>query len=296
MSPEELCELANALDWPSMRDQLWQLGCDPDEAISYLCQQANAESINSSLIQRLRECLPTAADGPDHRTYCTVLGEDLRAAVEELSRQAEAVPVAFEYRWTNPGDYEDQPDSMLEWKRVEPSITRTVAETIADLKGYRHDGKPCYEVRALYTHPAPEAQATRLRAAQMIEELTNETNNQAAEIERLKVAYEQLKIESLAANLMGNVTPTVNMADCETYCNTAIRLTAERDALRKDAERMRTALEWYADEAKACARNSSKSDHASTQALLASVTVLSLDNGRRAADAICTTTPREPSS
>ena len=41
----------------------------------------------TNLLPRLREALPTAADGPDHRTYCTVLGEDLRAAVEALSGQ-----------------------------------------------------------------------------------------------------------------------------------------------------------------------------------------------------------------
>ena len=40
MSPEELRKLANALDWPSMRDQLRQLGCDPERVVVYLRRQA----------------------------------------------------------------------------------------------------------------------------------------------------------------------------------------------------------------------------------------------------------------
>lgn len=43
---------------------------------------------------------------------------------------------------------------------------------------------------------------------------------------------------------------------------------------------LRTALEWYADEARAFAKNSASANQ--YHALLASVAVLSLDNGRRA--------------
>ena len=36
------------------------------------------------LVAKLRECLPTTADGPDHKTWCSVLVSDLRQATEEI--------------------------------------------------------------------------------------------------------------------------------------------------------------------------------------------------------------------
>ena len=52
----------------------------------------------------------------------------------------------------------------------------------------------------------------------------------------------------------------------------------------KDAEiaRLRDALDWYADEARACAANSGSGKHTAAESLLASVTVLALDGGKRA--------------
>lgn len=47
-----------------------------------------------------------------------------------------------------------------------------------------------------------------------------------------------------------------------------------------DIERLRAALEWYRDEAKALAKNMAGGAH--TQGVLASVTVLTLDAGQRA--------------
>ena len=38
------------------------------------------------LVERLRQCLPTMADGPDHKTWCSVLGTDLREAADEIER------------------------------------------------------------------------------------------------------------------------------------------------------------------------------------------------------------------
>ena len=41
-------------------------------------------------VAKLRKCLPTADDGPDHKTWCSVLGSDLREAadeIDELDRQ-----------------------------------------------------------------------------------------------------------------------------------------------------------------------------------------------------------------
>ena len=41
--------------------------------------------VPNELIERLRGCLPTVADGMDHKTWCCVFGSDLRQAVELLS-------------------------------------------------------------------------------------------------------------------------------------------------------------------------------------------------------------------
>jgi hypothetical protein len=47
------------------------------------------------LVRRLRECLPRLGDEPDHKTWCTVLGSDLREAVEKLAAQPAQEPVAL---------------------------------------------------------------------------------------------------------------------------------------------------------------------------------------------------------
>lgn len=62
---------------------------------------------------------------------------------------------------------------------------------------------------------------------------------------------------------------------------------AELDAaVAAERERLRSALEWYAAEARSCAKHSHTGNHAAQQALLASVTVLALDGGRRADEAL----------
>lgn len=61
---------------------------------------------------------------------------------------------------------------------------------------------------------------------------------------------------------------------------------AVESAVTAERERLRSALEWYADEARACAKNSHTGNHAAPQALLASVTVLALDGGQRADEAL----------
>jgi hypothetical protein len=63
------------------------------------------------------------------------------------------------------------------------------------------------------------------------------------------------------------------------------------DNMRDEIERLRAALNWYADEARACAKNSHTSNHAAGAALLASVTVLALDGGKRADAALRALTP-----
>jgi len=64
-------------------------------------------------------------------------------------------PVMYQYRWLNPGDNPDQPESELEWKLVEVRnvYTDTIANRIDELRGYRFSGKPVYEVRPLYAAP-----------------------------------------------------------------------------------------------------------------------------------------------
>ena len=55
---------------------------------------------------------------------------------------------------------------------------------------------------------------------------------------------------------------------------------------------LREALEWYRDEAEALARNVATGVH--TQAVLASVTVLAIDRGKRAETALAALTRDEP--
>ena len=68
-------------------------------------------------------------------------------------------PVMYQYRWLNPGDKPDQPESELEWKLVEVRnvYTDTIANRIDELRGYRFNGKPVYEVRPLYAAPPTQS-------------------------------------------------------------------------------------------------------------------------------------------
>jgi hypothetical protein len=57
---------------------------------------------------------------------------------------------------------------------------------------------------------------------------------------------------------------------------------AEREQQAAQIEAMRAALEWYADEARSCEKNSKVGNYYAGDAILASVTVLALDGGKRA--------------
>lgn len=77
----------------------------------------------------------------------------LRAALA----QADAEPELWQYRWTNPAGDLGSEDNMA-WKRVvvrRMQTMQTMQQRIDELLAYRYDGKPIYEVRALYAHPAP---------------------------------------------------------------------------------------------------------------------------------------------
>lgn len=58
--------------------------------------------------------------------------------------------VMWQYRWLNPGNAPNPPPSMLEWKEVEHrNHSQTMKQRIEELRDFRYDGKPAYEVRAL---------------------------------------------------------------------------------------------------------------------------------------------------
>jgi len=46
-------------------------------------------------------------------------------------------------------------DPATDWQECKPRnpYINTVQDTVNELLAYRYDGRPCYEVRALYTHP-----------------------------------------------------------------------------------------------------------------------------------------------
>lgn len=67
-------------------------------------------------------------------------------------------PVLYQYRWLNPGNNPND-HCEAEWTLVEPRNPHmdTVHDRIQELEAYRYDGKPVYEVRALYA-AAPQAE------------------------------------------------------------------------------------------------------------------------------------------
>jgi hypothetical protein len=88
---------------------------------------------------------------------CQQVMTQASAALREFAGTMDAEPVAWEFRWTNPGNQTLQPDEMLEWKPIEHPNWQTLQEKIDDLEAYRYGGKPCYEMRKLYAHPpAPQ--------------------------------------------------------------------------------------------------------------------------------------------
>lgn len=63
-------------------------------------------------------------------------------------------PVMWQYRWLNPSN-EKHPESMMKWEPCEPKYAgQTLEKRIEELLSYESDGKPQYEVRALYASPS----------------------------------------------------------------------------------------------------------------------------------------------
>lgn len=68
----------------------------------------------------------------------------------ELAQMKAGEPVLWQYRWTNPtGD--SYQDKLTGWELVKPAWNQTVQQKCDELLAYRYDGKPIYEVRALFT-------------------------------------------------------------------------------------------------------------------------------------------------
>ena len=91
---------------------------------------------------------------------------DLRAALAQPVQQPGAEPIGWQYRWTNPGDNPDPYPDDLEWKPAVPfnPHMQTIEQRLAELRGFTFDGKPCYEVRAIYAALEPlRADAARYR-------------------------------------------------------------------------------------------------------------------------------------
>ena len=61
----------------------------------------------------------------------------------------------WQYRWTNPANEPNHSPSMSAWEEVKPrNAIQTMEQRLNELRSYRYDGKPCYEVRALGVIPA----------------------------------------------------------------------------------------------------------------------------------------------
>ena len=71
------------------------------------------------LVAKLRECLPTTADGLDYKTWCSVLGSDLRDAAIEIERFRAALEIVRQYPDFDSGG--PLPEMMDQVLRGEPS-------------------------------------------------------------------------------------------------------------------------------------------------------------------------------
>lgn len=72
-------------------------------------------------------------------------------------QQPGAEPIGWQYRWTNPGNDPMVHQQDIDWKPVASRApAQTIEQRIDELRSYKYtDGKPCYEVRAIYTQAAP---------------------------------------------------------------------------------------------------------------------------------------------
>lgn len=70
-----------------------------------------------------------------------------------------AAPVAWQWRWLNPGGQDHVTAEELAWRPVEPRGSESMEDRVRELEAYRYGGKPCYEVRPLYTSAPQDGEA-----------------------------------------------------------------------------------------------------------------------------------------
>lgn len=111
-------------------------------------------------VQYLREAIEAQEKQEQDESRCPTCGEDGGTSCGApdcglLLAKTEAEPVAWQYRWTNPGQNPNVSQEETAWKEVDAYARkgRSLEATISDLRAHRFNGRFCYEVRALYTHP-----------------------------------------------------------------------------------------------------------------------------------------------
>ena len=102
--------------------------------------------------------------------FCEI--DELRAELTKAQPVAQPVqePARYEFRWLNPGDNRNVDADELAWKLLEPRSTESMATRIAEIEFYKYNGKPIYEVRALYAasvQPVNYGEAARRRGKQV---------------------------------------------------------------------------------------------------------------------------------
>ncbi len=91
--------------------------------------------------------------------------QGLSAEFAELERRALSAPAApepvalWQYRWTNPGGNIDAAPEDTAWKEVQVTNVhmQTMEDRLKELRAYRYNDRPMYEVRALYAGATPTA-------------------------------------------------------------------------------------------------------------------------------------------
>ena len=76
--------------------------------------------------------------------------DDLR---EALKAQPVQEPVAYQYRWTNPGENRNVEASEMDWVLLEPRANESLEQVVSRFMAHEYGGTPVYEVRALYAGP-----------------------------------------------------------------------------------------------------------------------------------------------
>ena len=112
---------------------------------------ADAQSILEYRLPMVGSHLPGVRDvglwtTDQMRAYAQATADAWAEKLDAARAQPAAEPVAWQFRWTNPGN---QPDQNPEWEPIVPNWNQTMQEKITELEHYRYSGKPCYEVRVL---------------------------------------------------------------------------------------------------------------------------------------------------